>query len=37
MANLRTLEIIATAFGNGNTHDFRLFKGMLASLRTSFV
>ena len=26
MVNLRTLEIIATAFGNGSTHDFRLFK-----------
>ena len=26
MVNLRTLEIIATAFGKGSTHDFRLFK-----------
>jgi len=26
MVNLRTMEIIATAFGNGSTHDFRLFK-----------
>ena len=26
MINLRTLEIIATAFGKGSTHDFRLFK-----------
>jgi len=24
--NLRTMKIIATAFGNGSTHDFRLFK-----------
>ena len=26
MVNLSTLEIIATAFGHGSTHDFRLFK-----------
>jgi hypothetical protein len=26
MVNLRTLEILATAFGKGSTHDFRLFK-----------
>lgn len=35
--NQRTLEIIATAFGNGSTHDFRLFKesyaGMVQSIR----
>lgn len=35
--NQRTLEIIATAFGNGSTHDFRLFKenyaGMAQNIR----
>ena len=37
MINQRTQEIIATAFGNGRTHDFRLFKdnyaGMAADIR----
>ena len=36
MINQRTLEIIATAFGNGSTHDFHLFKdnypGMAANI-----
>ena len=32
MVNLRTLEIIATAFGNGSTHDFRLFKENYAGM-----
>ena len=32
MVNLRTLEIIATAFGNGSTHDFRLFKENYAGI-----
>ena len=32
MVNLRTLEIIATAFGNGTTHDFRLFKENYAGM-----
>ena len=37
MINQRTMEIIATAFGNGSRHDFRLFKdnyaGMAAEIR----
>lgn len=32
MVNLRTLEIIATAFGKGSTHDFRLFKESYAGM-----
>jgi hypothetical protein len=32
MINQRTLEIIATAFGNGSTHDFRLFKDNYAGM-----
>jgi len=32
MANQRTLEIIATAFGNGSIHDFRLFKESYAGI-----
>jgi len=32
MVNLRTMEIIATAFGKGGTHDFRLFKESYASM-----
>jgi hypothetical protein len=32
MVNLRTMEIIATAFGNGSTHDFRLFKENYAGM-----
>jgi len=33
--NQRTLEIIATAFGNGSTHDFRLFKESYAGMAQS--
>jgi hypothetical protein len=37
IVNQRTLEIIATVFGNGSTHDFRLFKesyvGMAQGIR----
>jgi DDE superfamily endonuclease len=32
MINQRTMEIIATAFGNGSTHDFRLFKDHYAGI-----
>ena len=32
MVNLRTMEIIATAFGNGSIHDFRLFKENYAGM-----
>jgi hypothetical protein len=32
MVNLRNLEIIMTAFGNGSIHDFRLFKENYAGL-----
>jgi len=32
MVNLRTREIIATAFGKGSTHDFRLFKESYAGI-----
>jgi len=32
MVNQRTLEIIATAFGHGNLHDFRLFKASYAGI-----
>ena len=32
MVNLRTMEIIATAFGNGSMHDFRLFKENYAGI-----
>ena len=32
MVNLHTLEIIATAFGDGSMHDFRLFKENYAGL-----
>ena len=32
MINLRNLEIIATAFGKGRTHDFRLFKENYAGI-----
>ena len=32
MTNQRTLEIIATAFGNGSMHDFRLFKESYAGI-----
>ena len=32
MVNLRTMEIIATAFGNGSMHDFRLFKESYAGI-----
>lgn len=32
MVNLRTMEIIATAFGHGNMHDFRLFKESYAGI-----
>jgi hypothetical protein len=32
MVNLRTMEIIATAFGKGSTHDFRLFKENYAGM-----
>ena len=32
MVNLSTLEIIATAFGNGSTHDFRVFKENYAGM-----
>ena len=32
MVNLRTMEIIATAFGNGSTHDFRLFRESYAGI-----
>jgi hypothetical protein len=32
MVNLRTMEIIATAFGKGSTHDFRLFKESYAGM-----
>lgn len=32
MVNLRTMEIIATAFGNGSTHDFRLLKESYAGM-----
>jgi hypothetical protein len=32
MINQRTLEIIAAAFGNGSTHDFRLFKDNYAGM-----
>jgi hypothetical protein len=32
MINLRSMEIIATAFGNGSTHDFRLFKENYAGM-----
>lgn len=32
MVNQRSLEIIATAFGNGSKHDFRLFKENYAGL-----
>lgn len=32
LINQRTLEIIATAFGNGKTHDFRLFKDNYAGM-----
>jgi hypothetical protein len=32
MVNLRTMEIIATAFAKGSTHDFRLFKESYAGI-----
>jgi len=32
MVNLRTMEIIATTFGNGSMHDFRLFKDIYAGI-----
>ena len=32
MVNLRTLEIITTAFSKGSTHDFRLFKENYAGI-----
>jgi len=32
MVNLRSMEIIATAFGKGSTHDFRLFKESYAGM-----
>ena len=32
MVNLRSKEIIATAFGNGSTHDFHLFKENYAGM-----
>ena len=32
MVNLSTLEIIATAFGQGSTHDFRVFKENYAGM-----
>ena len=32
MVNLRTKEIIATAFANGSTHDFHLFKESYAGM-----
>jgi hypothetical protein len=37
MVNLRTLEIIATAFGNGSTHDFRLFKENYAGMAQNIL
>ena len=32
MVNQRTMEIIATTFGKGSTHDFRLFKESYAGM-----
>jgi len=37
MVNLRTLAIIATAFGNGSTHDFRLFKENYAGMAQNIL
>ena len=31
------MEIIATAFGNGSTHDFRLFKESYAGMASDVV
>ena len=37
MVNLRTMEIIATAFGNGSTHDFRLFRESYVGIAQDIV
>ena len=37
MVNLRTMEIIATAFGNGSIHDFRLFKEIYTGMASDIL
>ncbi len=37
MVNQSTLEIIATAFGKGSTHDFRIFKDNLSEMASRIL
>ena len=37
MINQRTMEIIATAFANGSSHDFRLFKENYAGIAQNIL
>ncbi len=37
MVNQSTLEIIATTFGKGSTHDFRIFKDNLSEMASRIL